>query len=60
MRTRSNEIPRFSSEDEEREFWATHDSTDYIDWGEASAAVFPQLKPTMKSISKRLPPYVIC
>lgn len=55
MRTRSNEIPRFSNEDEEREFWASHDSTDYVDWDEASAAVFPQLKPTTKSISLRLP-----
>ena len=59
MMTRSNEISCFASEDEEREFWATHDSTDYIDWDEASAAVFSQLKPTTKSISQRLPPYVI-
>jgi len=55
MLTRSNEIPCFVNEDEEREFWATHDSTDYIDWDEANAAVFPQLKPTTKSISLRLP-----
>lgn len=55
MLTRSNEIPRFSHEDEEREFWATHDSTEYIDWDEANTAVFPQLKPTTKSISLRLP-----
>ena len=48
MLTRSNEIPCFVSEDEEREFWATHDSTDYIDWDEASAAVFRQLKPTTR------------
>lgn len=55
MLTQSNEIPRFANEDEEREFWATHDSTDYIDWDAANAAVFPQLKPTTKSISLRLP-----
>ena len=55
MLTRSNDIPCFTSEDEEREFWATHDSTDYIDWDEANAVVFPQLKPTTKSISLRLP-----
>ncbi len=55
MLTRPNEILCFTSEDEEREFWATHDSTEYIDWDEASAAVFPQLKPTTKSISLRLP-----
>jgi len=50
-----NEIPRFTNEDEEREFWASHDSTEYIDWDEADLAVFPQLKPTTKSISLRLP-----
>jgi predicted DNA binding CopG/RHH family protein len=49
------EIPRFTNEDEEREFWASHDSTEYIDWDEADLAVFPQLKPTTKSISLRLP-----
>lgn len=55
MPKQSREIPRFTNEDEEREFWASHDSTDYVDWDEASAAVFPQLKPTTKSISLRLP-----
>ncbi len=33
-------IPKFDSEDEEREFWATHDSTDYIDWSQAKAVSF--------------------
>lgn len=51
MLIQSTEIPRFVNEDEEREFWATHDSSEYIDWDEASAAVFPQLRPTTKSIS---------
>lgn len=59
MLTRPNEMPCFANEDEEREFWATHDSIEYIDWDEASAAVFLQLKPTTKSISLRLPPYAI-
>ena len=36
-------IPSFASEDEEREFWATHDSTEYINWDEATSAVFPYL-----------------
>ena len=49
------EIPHFTNEDEEREFWASHDSTEYIDWDDAGLAVFPQLKPTTKSISLRLP-----
>jgi predicted DNA binding CopG/RHH family protein len=49
------DIPTFQSEDEEREFWANQDSTEYINWDEAEVAVFPKLKPTTKSISLRLP-----
>ena len=48
-------IPRFESEDEEREFWATRDSTAYVDWRRARAATFPNLKPSTKTISLRLP-----
>lgn len=55
MPNESKGIPSFSNEDEERAFWATHDSTEFLDWDEASVAVFPQLKPTTKSISLRLP-----
>lgn len=47
--------PQFNTEDEEREFWATHDSTDYIDWSEAQDVHFSNLKPSVKSISLRLP-----
>ena len=31
------QIPEFSSEDEERDFWSTHDSADYLDWSQANA-----------------------
>ena len=50
-------IPKFASEDEEREFWATEgrDSTQYIDWSKARLARFPNLKPSTRSISLRLP-----
>jgi len=48
-------IPKFKKEDQEREFWATHDSTDYIDWNQAQRISFPNLKPTLKTISLRLP-----
>lgn len=48
-------IPRFESEDEEREFWATHDSADFVDWSRARRATFPQLRPSTKTISLRLP-----
>jgi len=47
-------IPKFENEDEEREFWATHDSTDYLDWNQAEPVVFPKLKPSTKTISLRL------
>lgn len=48
-------IPEFQTEDEEREFWATHDSTDYIDWSKAERVSFPNLKPSTETISLRLP-----
>ena len=52
-------IPKFNNEDEEREFWASHDSTDYIDWSEAKEVIMPNLKPTLKTISIRLPEIMI-
>jgi predicted DNA binding CopG/RHH family protein len=48
-------IPKFKSESEERDFWETHDSTEYIDWSKAKLARFPNLKPSTQSISLRLP-----
>ncbi len=47
-------LPTFQSEDEEREFWATHDSTDYVDWVQAKPTVFSNLKPSTKTISLRM------
>jgi predicted DNA binding CopG/RHH family protein len=52
-------IPRLRTEDEEREFWAAHDSTEYVDWSKARRAVFPRLKPSTKTISLRLPKAMI-
>lgn len=52
-------IPKFKTEKEERNFWSTHDSTDYADWSKARKVVFPNLKPTYKSISLRLPIYML-
>ena len=49
------DIPTFTSEDEEREFWATHDSTEYVNWDQAEAVILPKLKPSTKTISLRLP-----
>lgn len=48
-------VPSFKSEAEERKFWEIHDSTDYIDWGKAQRARFPNLKPSTTAISLRLP-----
>ena len=52
-------IPKFKNEDEERKFWASHDSTNYIDWAKAKHIVMPNLKPTLKTISIRLPEIMI-
>lgn len=48
-------IPTFRSEAEERNFWETHDTSPFVDWGEARVAVFPNLKPSTETISLRLP-----
>lgn len=52
-------IPKFNSEKEEREFWQTHSSIDYVDWSKAKLASFPNLKPSTKTISLRLPLYLL-
>ena len=55
MRKIAKKIPKFKNEDEEREFWATHSPLDYFDPGKFKKASFPKLKPSLKSISIRLP-----
>jgi predicted DNA binding CopG/RHH family protein len=52
-------IPAFETETEEREFWATHDSAEYVDWSQAQEVVLPRLKPTLRTISLRLPEAMI-
>jgi len=47
--------PKFKTEAEERKFWETHDSTDYVDWTKAERVRFPNLKPSTAAISIRLP-----
>ncbi len=56
---KQREIPVFKTEEEEREFWADHDSTDFLDWRNARRAVFPSLKPSTRTISLRLPESII-
>lgn len=48
-------IPEFKNEAEERAFWESHDSSEYVDWDKAKPASFPNLKPSTKTISLRLP-----
>jgi len=52
---KNKNIPKFKTEDQEREFWSSHDSTEYIDWNDAERVVLPNLKPSLKTISLRLP-----
>ncbi len=49
-------IPQFSSEDEERDFWSKANSTDYVDW---KRGAFLNLRPTLKTISLRLPEFML-
>ena len=49
------EHPAFGGEAEERRFWESHDSTDYIDWDKAERVRLPNLEPSTRSISLRLP-----
>jgi predicted DNA binding CopG/RHH family protein len=48
-------IPEFRNEDEERAFWDQHDSTDFVDWSKAQRVTLPNLRPSVKKISLRLP-----
>jgi predicted DNA binding CopG/RHH family protein len=48
-------VPKFRKEADERRFWETHDSTDYVDWRKAERVRLPHLKPSTTAISLRLP-----
>ncbi len=55
MNRKRKSMPAFESEVEERAFWESHDSTDRVDWSKAQRVRFPNLKPSTKPISLRLP-----
>ncbi len=55
MTTPRKVAPELSTEAEERAFWESHDSTDFLDWSQAEHGRLPNLKPTTKAISLRLP-----
>lgn len=54
MKKKPKDIPIFNNEDEEREFWGRPDSSDYVDWDNAETVIFPNLKPTTRTISLRM------
>ena len=55
MNKKLKPVPKFETEAEERSFWESHDSTQYVDWSKAKPARFPKLKPSTQAISLRLP-----
>jgi len=55
MRSMKKRIPEFRTEEEEFAFWSKADSTQYLDWSKAKRTKFPNLKPTLRTISVRLP-----
>ena len=52
---RKKQVPRHRSEESEREFWASAESSDYVDWRQGRRAAFPSLRPSTRTISLRLP-----
>lgn len=56
---RFKKIPTFKNEDAERAFWSQADSTEYIDWSMAKELVLPSFRPTLRTISLRLPESMI-
>lgn len=59
MSGRHKTIPEFTSEAEGRAFLEKHDSSEYLDWTKAQRAIFPNLKPTTRTISLRLPQHLL-
>jgi len=52
-------LPHFKNVSEEAQFWQNNDSSSYIDWTKAKKAAFPNLKPSTKTISLRLPEHFL-
>ena len=55
MKKKLKPIPKFRSEADERKFWESHDTTEYLDWSKRQRVRFPNLKLSTTSISLRLP-----
>ncbi len=52
-------LPKFKNEDEERDFWSKIDLSEYYDSSDLEEISFPNLKPTSRSISIRIPEYLL-
>lgn len=52
-------IPKFKNEDEEAQFWANLDLSEYLEPSDFERVSFPNLKPTTRSISIRIPEYLL-
>lgn len=59
MKKQIKAIPKFANEQEERRFWEKHDSSEYVEWNKAETVILPNLKPTTKTISLRLPQHLL-
>ena len=59
MKKQIKAIPEFANEQEERRFWENHDSSEYVDWKKVESVVLPNLRPTTKTISLRLPQHLL-
>jgi predicted DNA binding CopG/RHH family protein len=55
----TKDTPQFNSEKDERLYWESHDSTEHLDWTKAQKVSLPNLKPTTKTISLRLPQHLL-
>lgn len=56
---KERKIPHFKNEEAERKFWVSRDSTRYINWSKGKRVKFPELKPSEKAISIRMPRFLI-
>jgi predicted DNA binding CopG/RHH family protein len=58
-KAKRKQLPKFESEEQERSFWAEHDSAEFVNWKGAQRRAFPNLRPTLRTISLRLPEAMI-
>lgn len=59
MPTSKKQLPKFRTEDQERAFWAREDSARYVSWKKGKRVTLPKLKPSVRTISLRLPESLI-